>query len=125
MPNDAVATAALMRNLRCMKSPRWCCGQPQPTRMVHMVKTARDCGNYQRPPIACPRSRLHTLGLRERPVDVLAHHGRRLVAPCAERIAQRRVGRVAQRVADGNREVALPALMADAPDRAAFGAAQE
>ena len=70
-------------------------------------------------------SRARALGLRERPVDVLAQQRRRIVAPRSERIAQRRIRCAAQCVADRDREVALPALVADAPDRAAFGAAQE
>src|SRR5688572_26734236 len=49
----------------------------------------------------------------ERPVDVLAHEGRGMVRACTERPDQ--LGG-ARRVAEADREIAQPPLVADAPD---------
>ncbi len=48
-----------------------------------------------------------------------------VVAPRLQRLGDGRVAAGPQRVAEGDREIALPALEADAADRAAFGLAQE
>ena len=53
----------------------------------------------------------------ERPRHVLAHEGRRIVRARLQRCDDRRVAR---RVAEADREIAQPALVADAANRAAF-----
>ena len=61
--------------------------------------------------------------LRERPNDVLAHERGRVLKPSLERPDDRaRVGRgreLRQRIAQADREIARPAIVTDAVDRAA------
>jgi len=65
------------------------------------------------------------LTLAQRPFDVFAQQRAGLGQPRAQRRFDLRIGHRAQRIAQRHRQVAQPALVADAPDRAAFGAAQE
>ena len=54
---------------------------------------------------------------RDRPCHVLAHERRRIIGARAQRRDNRSIG---LRVAESHREIARPALIPDAPDRAAF-----
>src|SRR5690606_5646348 len=65
------------------------------------------------------------LTLRQRPGHVLAHQRARVPGARLQRLREGGVARFAPRVAQAHRQVAQPAFVADAADRAAFGAAQE
>src|SRR4051812_4955505 len=56
---------------------------------------------------------------------MLPNERARVISPRLQRLANLRIASYAKRIPKSHRDVPQPAFMPDAPDRAAFGAAQE